>query len=503
LFRLTEEQLQSVLARRGLLRSGPQGDPLPPRSLWQAIYKDPEDPVTGPAVTLLTDWRKHLGFAGCHDLLRRIFRDGLVLEKYHLARGDQARYNLLRLFDLATGPELAGTPTVRRLVDLIERAQREGGQEEGTLPSRSGLGRVRFMTIHGAKGLEAPVVLLVDADRSADRPESLVRTAPDRSSSPLLFGVTRSFRQGYLLPEGVSLPAAPLHQVAERAHQANLREETNLLYVALTRARDRLYVLGGEKPQAADHPSPLRQLRETAELAGCGAVELADPAPLVRPPRPLSDPTEGTTLAAPEDSRLWRPPVLREHIRVSTPSAVTSRLESTAAAIPEIPGPAGQRAAAVRGSRVHLLLQLAGEIGRLPPGTGPVWQEAATVHDDPGLNWIFRPQDEGGRGLSEVPLIHRLTPGSDASPEEQVIGVIDRLILRPGRADIVDFKTNRTGGDSARRAELAAHYRPQLLAYREAVRSIFPEREVRTWLLFTEPVPDGRREAAAGLVEVV
>ena len=88
------------------------------------------DPITGKAVVLLKNWRKHLGFAGSHDLLRRIYREGLVLEKYQLALGDQARYNLMRLFDLALSPEMAGTPTVRRLAPEGEPSPQLGALAE-------------------------------------------------------------------------------------------------------------------------------------------------------------------------------------------------------------------------------------------------------------------------------------------------------------------------------------------------------------------------------------
>ncbi|MCK9997156.1 MAG: UvrD-helicase domain-containing protein, partial [Candidatus Krumholzibacteria bacterium] len=203
IFRIGQKDFQEVLARRGLFRVRDDGRPIPPRGLWQTIRKDEDDPITGPAVVLLKNWRKHLGFESGHDLLRRIYREGLVLEKYQLALGDQARYNLMRLFDLALSPEISGTPTVRRLVDFIARAASQGGQEEGTLPRGGAEGRVRFMTIHGAKGLEAPVVLLVDADRATGKESPRVRTDAGASDTPLLFKVNKNYRKGFALPDEV------------------------------------------------------------------------------------------------------------------------------------------------------------------------------------------------------------------------------------------------------------------------------------------------------------
>lgn len=146
-----------------------------------------------------------------------------------------------------------------------------------------------------------------------------------------------------------------------------------------------------------------------------------------------------------------------------------------------------------RGNKVHQLLQLAADRGSLPPGTGEIHAEAAAVFENPELAWIFRP--ENGRGLSEVPVIHRRTAVSADQVEERITGSIDRLVLRSGRADIIDYKTNRLGGDPAHRKALIEHYRPQLAAYREVVQSLYPDREVRTWLLFTDPGAAGTEDS--------
>jgi len=59
-------------------------------------------------------------------------------------------------------------------------------------------------------------------------------------------------------------------------------------------------------------------------------------------------------------------------------------------------------------------------------------------------------------------------------------------VLRPGRVDIVDYKSNRFA--PTERAAMADLYRPQLLAYRAALAALYPEREVRCWLVWTDPV---------------
>jgi ATP-dependent exoDNAse (exonuclease V) beta subunit len=101
----------------------------------------------------------------------------------------------------------------------------------------------------------------------------------------------------------------------------------------------------------------------------------------------------------------------------------------------------------------------------------------------------------GGVGYAEVPILHRLPQeGVRAAPERRVVGVIDRLVLFPGRAEIVDYKSDRDAATAAGRERLRERYGPQLAAYRAAVAALDPEREVRAHLLLT--VPAGPQGAA-------
>ena len=513
IFRLTEADFQQALVRRGLEKVDAQGQRLPPARLWQSIRQVEADPRLGPAVTLLRRWRGRVGLESCHDLLRRIYREGALLERYQAAGGSQARENLLRLHDLSLAPDVAATPTVRRLVEVIERAARLGAEEEAVALPDQDRGRVRFMTIHGAKGLEAPVVLLVDADRRLGKQDTHVRLLPDENRSPLLFKVDRKFRDGIT---GADLPASSVERAAHRAVQRGQTEDANLLYVALTRARDRLYVLGGEKCTREEHDSFLRQLTRAAAAAPCGTVLRLRPddLPPAGPPAAAHPaPQSGGGAASPAEletiaGRRWTPPALTPRVRTVTPSTLATETPGQPEPPERRPQAAGDDAsgetsdrqgALERGNLVHLLLQQAADLGAMPQGTGPEHAEAAAVFANPALAWIFHPQREQGRGLSEAPLIHRTGPAVAGQPEERVTGIIDRLVLRAGRADIIDYKTNRTGGDPDRIEHLVEHYRPQLETYRQAVEALFPDRTVGAWLLFTEPVP-GR---PAGLLREV
>lgn len=493
IFRLDEKTFQELLGRRHLLRRHEDPDRwLSPDRIWQTLRKLTDDGVYGRPARLLKSWRKHLGYESCHGLLRRIFREGEVLERYRLARGDQAQYNLQRLFDLSLSPRVAATPTVRNFVDFIQRVATRGGQEEGALPQGGAGGRVRFMTIHGAKGLQAKVVLLVDANRNAGKASLEVAVSPGSTSSPLLFGVTKNYREGFVLPEGVSWPQDPLQMAGALAKERRETEDASLLYVALTRAEDRLYVLGGDRTGGEPDDSPLKQVLSSVAASEDSPhrvhFQVED---AVGPGSSPASPSTRECVVPADDTRLWQPPVPREAMRALTPSAISADDHGPSGplvgggAVPETGAAIDDPVA--RGTQVHLLLQLAADYGVMPGGSGPHWQEAGDVFADAELAWVFRPQDHGWRGLSEVPFVHRRAQRGADGVEERLTGVIDRLVIRDQRVDIIDYKTNRLGGEAAVRENLIAHYRPQLAAYREAVAALYPGFAVRTWLLFTDP----------------
>jgi len=78
-------------------------------------------------------------------------------------------------------------------------------------------------------------------------------------------------------------------------------------------------------------------------------------------------------------------------------------------------------------------------------------------------------------------------------------GVIDRLVVGDGRVDVIDYKTNRFGGDASVLANLLQHYGPQMEVYREVVGGLYPDCSVHTWLMFTEPgIPSNQRLQEVG-----
>ncbi len=483
-FRLTEPTVQRLLtARQSSSR----------RSLREVLKDHTDLAGVAEAQAKLEGWFRSAGLLPLHDLLRRLVREGDLLIRFEAAGGEQARFNLLRLFDLALAAEARGG-SLRDFVDELDQADRLGGEEEGALPGEAGTGRVRVMTVHGAKGLEAPVVILADAaSPPRDTTETMLLDAPP-SDGPWIQDVRRQHYEGPKIADGSRLDGA-LAVPRGRALERLQAEEVHILYVALTRARDRLVVVGGRNDRqrddgylgwlaAADRDQPGSEHRWHA----------AEPfiAAMTRAGADTGDddglaPARRTAVAMAR-LRTWTPPALAPRVVLEAPSRLdddrgdSALRHSDPADEPDAPpSPPSRRdnPATRRGTRVHAWLEQACRLGEFPPAPEDAdlrqeWQETQAVWKDPSLDWVFR----ADRGLSEVPILHRLG-------DRRITGFIDRLVLRPGRVDIVDYKSNRITPDAV--PAMADHYRPQLAAYRDALTVVYPDREIRCWLVWTAP----------------
>lgn len=478
LFRAGEADFQRLLDLR-LKRGAARG------SLWDALRAEDAPPALAAAAARLGDWSGRVGRESVHRLLRRIYRDVRAPRAFGAALGEQARYNLLRLHDMALDHDRTAFPSVRGFLAEVERAAVREDQEEAVLPDGDG-GRVRMMTIHGAKGLEAPFVLLVDHAHPMDRePERLVLDGRHGESGPLVTGLRKPHRD----PDaGTAVSAA-----AVRAMSEVRREQADLLYVAMTRARNELIALGAAPARNADKPSFARWL----ESGPRGFDETPDW--LEHDDDDAAAPGPGTEAAPP---RTWEPCGWRPLVEISSPSRapapplpedtlnedrVAARETADGAVDPPSPDPAAREAARAHGVAVHAWLERAAETGAMPPGDGPARAEARAVFHNPAYAWIFRPDD--GEALCEAPIIARGAAASDGV-ETRTLGIVDRLLLRDAETVIVDYKSNRVAETDL--PAVVAHYRPQMHAYRDALAAIRPDRPVRLHLLFTGlEGPDG------------
>ncbi len=428
-------------------------------------------------------------------LIDRVLSDSAYAFEIRGPRLAQARENLKKLCGIIRRIQNRGYATVGQVAAVFDRLS-TGDESNATVDA---LGAVNLMTVHAAKGLEFPIVFVVNLERgSGGRPEPVVVTVEGRRRVPL-----------------VSVDG--LLDEADAARRGRDREETKrLLYVAVTRARDRLYlsasVTGGQLrigrgSLAEVLPESIRKLLVAASESAPGAQVEWVPAsgrrhalPVCRPPaEPLSarSPAASATQRAAADdfgSCAGEATVLRTTVSEAVAASGDTGLRGAPSALDL---GTHDRVAALAGTLVHRLLQ------RESQRRGPAVEESEVVGDarrvcraeelltveNPGALFdavasaylaIRRRPDVmallgGGSCLFEVPFSLLVDGDPIVGPARVIRGAIDCLVRTPdGRVVVVDFKTG------APRAEHAA----QVEWYVRAARLLYPEAPVEGLLVY-------------------
>lgn len=277
-FACSDEELMLLATQPGV-DSGERRDVLP---WWQRLTGLAERGAVTPklarAARLLSEWLHVADHLPAHDLLDRIYHQGEVLARYRravpeaVAAGVEA--NLRALLLLALDIDGGRYPSLPRFIDALRDlrdADANDAPDEGRIEAQhADAGRVRILTVHGAKGLEAPIVWLLGANESPRGGEAwdVLVDWPPEDEAPRHF----SF---YGRKDERGAARQPLFD-AEAA--AARREELNLLYVAVTRARQVFVASGIENGKGGDG-TPYRLLETALERLGSpGAYGEALPA---------------------------------------------------------------------------------------------------------------------------------------------------------------------------------------------------------------------------------
>ncbi len=381
-------------------------------------------------------------------------------------------------------------------------AQLEAADVEVKRELEGARGEVRVMTVHGAKGLEAPVVILPDTTMRAK--------AQGPSLMPAVVGDDQD--EAWLMAPGSARDDCPASADARAARQARTDDETlRLLYVALTRARDRVIVMGRASSRGPEAGSWWSVIAETFDRLGDRVREVENGVrrfgvdPEVRPLAAAV-----TAQADPAPDWVRRPPPADASARFAAPS----RMEGGRARIPA-PSPLATAATGGRsmgrfrrGDLIHRLLERLPEIdpAERAEAARRLLAREADLDDAQRQEMIaaaFRVLDDerfapvfGPGSRAEVAL----TGGApELPPGVRIDGRIDRLVVTPERVLVVDYKTNRPAPDALEAVDPA--YVMQLAVYAAVLRRLYPDRPVEAALVWTDgpkltPVPDAMLRAA-------
>jgi len=216
------------------------------RTLWDKLGKYVERIGPGSATNahvLLTSWQKYAGRSGLVALIRRILADSGVYTVYAaLPAGEQILANIEKLVGMARNREEAG-PYALADFTLDLRMAMDEDEREGEAPLDAlAENAVNIMTVHAAKGLEFPIVFVPDMGMPFPHryPPIMI------GDNPLMVGVkVPDPNEDYEMTE-----SAVLLTLREQQRQKERAEKKRLLYVALTRARDHLFMSGTAPDEA-------------------------------------------------------------------------------------------------------------------------------------------------------------------------------------------------------------------------------------------------------------
>ena len=353
----------------------------------------------------------------------------------------------------------------------------DASDEELKREAAGGGDAVRVLTAHGSKGLQAPIVILADATGNPDR-------GPVRAGEL----TTEDDRPVPLPPLPKEARAGPV-AAAEEAKAAREREEHwRLMYVAMTRAEEALYIGGALLPSDKEVP-------EASWYAV--ASSLFDEEPLADPiwgGRHDFGALAGVGVPAPDaasEDRLPQLPDWTQRPLAAEPSPPRPLAPSAAGEdlAPNPPGLTQTHEAALRGTLIHRLLErlpeipldlreeratawLASQASDLPAeARAQMVTQALAVLDDPAFADLFAPG-----ALAEVSLA--------ATVEGQVVtGKLDRLCVGDEAVLVVDYKTTRRPPQSL--DQVPAATLKQMSAYAHALATIYPGRRISAALLYT------------------
>ncbi|MEO0633106.1 MAG: double-strand break repair helicase AddA [Pseudomonadota bacterium] len=427
--------------------------------LWQALRVSEDHPKT---VSILQDMRSQIDFLRPYDLIERMLIQHGGRKNLLARLGAEAEDGIDALLSQALAYERSAIPSLTGFLTWLETDDLEIKRQIDSASNQ-----IRVMTVHGSKGLEAPIVILPECGpRKIEVKDQIVTIGGAPVWKPVKDLQPNVIRQ----------------RVADLV-EAQREESLRLLYVALTRA-EKWLILGAAGESRNTGPNWWELVEDGMQRGG--AVRLDTPAGeglrLSYGEWPSQVTSDGDTGKA-EAVTLYPLFTTPAPTRAQTPNPLNpSQLDGAKA----LPGEARENATEY-GTFVHLLLEtLAGKpadrarqaavqmIGqaKLPEAEAEeAVEEALAVLADPALAHLFAPGT-----LAEVPMTATLDG-------QTLYGTIDRLIVTPERVTIVDFKSNRL--IPATPNQVPEGLLRQMGAYARGVAQIYPGRAIDTAILWT------------------
>jgi ATP-dependent helicase/nuclease subunit A len=426
--------------------------------LWQAL-RDRREEFTD-TMAILRDLRDNVDFLRPFDLIERILTRNKGRKRLIGRLGTEAEDGINALLSQALAYERTAVPSLTGFLVWMQTDDLEIKRQVDDASDQ-----IRVMTVHGAKGLESPIVIMPDSGPQQNR-----------------------IRDEIILARGVPLWKTRAEDVPEMLAEAldsrrdtDAAERLRLLYVALTRAEKWLIIAAaGDLSKQNDS---WYQLVESA-MGHVGATdEVFHGLPIKRfshsdwQDLPIEEAETTPVIKEPLPACLSNPaPPPKEQAKPLSPSDLGGAKA--------LPGELGwdEERAKFHGTLVHTHIERLSGVAPealgdnlsgvgLSPEETAAQEEAIRVVTDPALRFLF-----ASRWLSEVSVTADLGA-------KKLAGKIDHLLFEPGRILAIDFKTNRTVPASAE--DVPEGILRQMGAYLHALQQIYPGQRIETGIVWT------------------
>ena len=450
------------------------------QTLWSALLASAL-PAARAAAERLTVWRANLDFERPFEFLAKVLYADHGLKRFHARLGTEVDEVISEFLQLALDHEQREQPSLQGFA--ADMRQRNVSIKRELAEGGSG---VRVMTVHGAKGLEAPIVIMADA---ASKPAAKQIGSPvyivSDNPGPLLIHASNQRQH------------VPATLEIKEETDANLAQEYwRKLYVAMTRAEDELYVTGAltqtGKLEGSWYEAIEWALSDDAEMIESEAGISAIVYPIVRP-SPVSIVGPSAKRPAPF---VWIEP---EPLPAFAPPATTSpsRAYEAQANAPALATAAERvrdaETARKSGIALHALLQHLGKIDRalwpnvipralevllpdMPGEQARLAPKARSILDRPEFAEIFGPNSR-----AELPFL--VDVFRDGEPI-RLSGRMDRLVVDDHSVLVIDYKSDAVTPKSS--DDVPPRYVTQLSLYALVASQLFPGRTVQAAILWTE-----------------
>ena len=446
--------------------------------LEQFVIQNPQHNVLNRAHKLLSQWQEDANKLPAHDLLDKIYSQANVLARYvaafppHLSQRVSA--NLTRFLELALEMDSGRYPSLSRFsswLGELKQMENEAPDEPVSPASEGSEQRVQILSVHAAKGLEAPIIFLAD---SANSPSN------KKAYSTLIDWPAEEDKPDYFLLTSAKINLDEFSkQCLKEQELLEQRENANLLYVALTRAKQMLYISGSE-PNTKDHgwyeqictafDTSSTKNKEATILNEKGDFDIAE-----------SKITNKNTTRLPVPKELSAPITIDYSLDDISPSQKVSTTNNNDDAT---------ESNTLRGTVMHQMMNylsrsqkvkltsfFSTESNNIQTSLLQLWWKecSLTVKNESHKKYFDSSCYE--KFYNEVPIQFK-DEGS------MVYGIVDRIIIKGNTVTIIDYKTHPYI-NSENISETALHYEQQMNLYKKGAQLLWPEHNIESVLLFT------------------